>query len=168
MRIVISWLLFLITLGNSDIILGQESDSATYSLRVIVDGIIKTEGTLVVGVVNQQQWEASNLKECNQKVAITDCTMELNFDNLKAGEYAILAFVKENINDQIILRPLEEQTGFSQNIKRPWKGEINEDGKLIISRPNFDDIKFKIPQKRSIRVMLGNPSKSVEIKDLPK
>lgn len=167
MKTAISLFLFIISLGISNISFGQNSDSTTYSLRVIVDGISKAEGTLIVGVANKQQWEANSLKDCNQKIAVTDCTMELKFDNLSAGEYAILAFVKDDVTDQSI-KPLEEQTGFSNNLKRPWKGVLNEDGKLILSRPNFDEIKFQIPQKRSVRVVLGNPSKSVEIKDRPK
>ena len=166
MKKIITLLTLLIYLGICNNMFGQNSDSTTYSLRVIVDGIIKKEGTLVVGVANEQQWNSNSLKECNQKVAVTDCTMELNFDNLKAGEYAIIAFVKDDINDQRI-RPLEEQTGFSQNIKRPWKGVINDDGKLILSNPNFEEVKFRIPQKRYMRIVLGNPSKSVEIKERP-
>ncbi len=143
-------------------LLGQESDSTFHSLRVIVDGISKTEGTLIVGVVDQAHYEKNDMKGFNQKVPVTSQTMELTFDSLQAGEYAIIALVKEDINDPSI-HPMEEQTGFSQNIKRPWKGRLDKDGKLLLSLPTFDQVKFLIPQKRTMHIVLGNPSKSVEL-----
>lgn len=143
----------------------QESDSTAYSLRVIVEGISKTEGTLIVGVADKENFEKGNIRERNQKVPVTGQNMELNFDNLKAGEYAILVVVKEEILDSLKaqINPFEEQTGFSRNIERPWKARLDDNGKVCLSIPKFDDIKFLIPRKRTMRIMLGNPSKSVEI-----
>lgn len=144
-------------------LLGQESDSTFHTLRVIVDGISKTEGTLVVGVVDQAHYEKNDMKGFNQKVPVTSQTMELTFDSLQAGEYAIIALVKEDINDNINISPMEEQSGFSQNIKRPWKGRLDLEGKLHLSLPTFDQVKFLIPQKRTMHIVLSNPSKSVEL-----
>ena len=158
---------FVLTLiaGNKVFAQEQEIDSATYSLRVIVEGINATEGTLVVGVADKQNYDDHNFRACNQKVPITSQTMELNFENLRAGEYAIFVVVKEEKLDSLKadINPMEEQTGFSQNIKRPWKVQIDENGKALLYSPQFKDICFFIPQKRTMRIMLGNPSKSVEL-----
>ncbi|MBQ7238625.1 MAG: DUF2141 domain-containing protein [Bacteroidales bacterium] len=144
-------------------LLGQEADSTFHTLRVIVDGISKTEGTLVVGVVDQAHYEKNDMKGFNQKVPVTSQTMELTFDSLQAGEYAIMALVKEDINNNINIHPMEEQSGFSQNVKRPWKIRLDPDGKAHLSKPTFDQVKFQIPQKRTMHIVLGNPSKSVEL-----
>lgn len=143
-------------------LLGQESDSTFHTLRVIVDGISKTEGTLIVGVVDQAHYEKNDMKGFNQKVPVTSQTMELTFDSLQAGEYAIMALVKEDLNN-LSINPMEEQSGFSQNVKRPWKMRITKDGKTQFSIPSFDQVKFLIPQKRTMHIVLGNPSKSVEL-----
>lgn len=143
----------------------QNEDSITFSLRVVVEGISKPEGTLIVGVADKQNFERGNIRGCNQKVPVTNQTMEINFNNLKSGEYAILVVVKEEKLDSLKaqINPFEEQTGFSQNIRRPWKAKIEENGKVILSFPDFDTVKFQIPQKRTMRILLGNPSKSVQI-----
>lgn len=146
---------------------GQEADSTLYRLRVIVDGISKKEGNLIVGVVNRRQWEERSLKECRQIVPITDQTMEVKFDSLRAGDYAIMVIVKEDVNSQNVT-PMEEQTGFSQNPKKPWKGVIHEDGTVSMSAPEFEQIMFQIPQKKTMRIVLGNPAKSVELKEQTK
>ena len=148
-----------------NLVYAQDIETTTYSLRVIVEGITKPEGTLIVGLADKQNFERGNIRSCNQKVPVTNQTMELNFDNLKAGTYAILVVVKEEKLDslQAQINPFEEQTGFSQNIKRPWKAKIEENGKVKLSFPNFDNVKFQIPQKRTMRILLGNPSKSVQI-----
>lgn len=159
---LLSLLCLLVSWGTCNALLGQEADSTFHTLRVIVDGISKTEGTLVVGVVDQAHYEKNDMKGFNQKVPVTSQTMELTFDSLQAGEYAIIALVKEDNNDPSI-HPMEEQSGFSQNVKRPWKIRLDPDGKAHLSKPTFDQVKFLIPQKRTMHIVLGNPSKSVEL-----
>lgn len=159
---LLSLLCLLVSWCPGNRLLGQEADSTFHSLRVVVDGISKTEGTLVVGVVDQAHYEKNDMKGFNQKVPVTSQTMELTFDSLQAGEYAIMALVKEDINN-ININPMEEQSGFSQNIKRPWKIRLDQDGKAHLSKPTFDQVKFLIPQKRTMHIVLGNPSKSVEL-----
>ena len=90
----------LLSLCPGNRLLGQEADSTFHSLRVIVDGISKTEGTLVVGVVDQAHYEKNDMKGFNQKVPVTSQTMELTFDSLQAPRW-------QSASKQTHVRPSE-------------------------------------------------------------
>ncbi|GHU79112.1 hypothetical protein FACS1894145_2550 [Bacteroidia bacterium] len=119
--------------------------NAQHKLTVIVDGIKKQKGKLMIGVYNS---DATFMKKTYKGFAadVTDTTLEFTID-LPTGEYAISLYHDANGNNKLdtgIFGIPTEGYGFSNNVKG------------FMGPPSFEKSKFSLTDSLIIRINLIN------------
>jgi uncharacterized protein (DUF2141 family) len=113
---------------------------AQNKLTVVFDGIEKVQGHVMVALhdVDNNRVDAKMEKVASETVTIV-------FENLPAGDYAVIAFQDENDNKELDTGEYgipKEKYGFSNNV-RPKMGP-----------PEFKDRLFKVEEDTEINITL--------------
>jgi uncharacterized protein (DUF2141 family) len=117
--------------------------NAQTKLTIVVDGIEKTEGTLLVAVYDSVNYLKKPVYTGYARVKGEDVSVVI--DSVATGEYAVSVMHDENDNKKLDTGAYgipTEKTGFSNNAK----------GKM--GPPEFKDSKFRIEEDSSIYITL--------------
>lgn len=118
--------------------------NAQNTLKVTITGVKKTTGTVLVSLFDSP---ATFMKKSldNKNVAVKGDTVEVIFNDLPAGEYAVTLFHDENDNGKMDTGqygiPIEAY-GFSNNAKATY------------GPPRYDACKFEVKEDTSIAIQL--------------
>ncbi len=125
-------------------ILAASSLGAQNKLTVVVDGIEKIKGHLMVAVYDEDSFMKSK-PVAYDMVKIEDELITMEFDSIPSGEYAISLFQDENDNKKLDMGSFgpTEKYGFSNNAK----------GKM--GPPAFEDCKFAIKEDMVLYVTVN-------------
>ena len=111
---------------------GQEKSSIT----AIVVNVLTSEGKVGFALYNKDNFMKQPIQA--KKAKIVDGKSKVVFENVLAGEYAILCYHDKNNNDKMDFQsngmPLESY-GASNNV-------------MNFGPPRFDDAKFKVSDKK--------------------
>ena len=125
----------------------EEIDSLTTSIRLEVDGFESQEGDLAIAIFNNKKdFESNSTAFKDSTLSIDSNIMEVNINNMDAGEYVISVFHDADENGELTLNSIfgidfpQEGFGFSNN---PSIG---------FSQPSYDDCKFTISKDETIIV----------------
>ncbi len=123
-------------------------EKGTITLTVVVEGITKQEGTLLINIFNTAEnfpRRKGTIKRAS--VGVDTTTITQTFKNLPEGDYAIMTMHDVNsdkkMNKNAIGFP-DEPYGFSNNIKPTF------------SIPSFDEAKFTLKGDQKITIELIN------------
>ena len=112
-------------------LLGFSQDTAT--ITVTIDNVTSDKGLVMMSLHNKDTFMKAKAI-MNGKSEIKDGKITITFENIEAGEYAIIAFHDENENSKMDFRengmPLESY-GMSNN-------------SMSFGPPNYDDAKFTV------------------------
>jgi uncharacterized protein (DUF2141 family) len=123
--------------------LAVSSLNAQNKLTIVVDGIEKTNGKVLVAVYDAENFLKKPVYVNFANVESEELTIV--FENIAAGEYAASIFHDENNNNKMDTGQFGipvEKTGFSNNAK----------GKM--GAPSFNDSKFKVEEDTVIYITL--------------
>lgn len=120
------------------------SCSAQHDLQITINGIKKIEGTIYLGLFNNEADYKKTDQVCrNLIVPVTKNTEQCAFEDLPAGIYAIAFFQDENANEQIDFNFLgipKEHFGFSN------------DPKIRFSMPDYEEVNFEVSKDTAISI----------------
>lgn len=119
--------------------------NAQNKLTVVVDGIEKTSGSVLIAVYDSTGFLKKPVYAGMVKVEEGQEEVAIVFENIAAGEYAVSLFHDENGNNQLDTGVYDiptEKTGFSNNAK----------GKT--EPPTFNACKFEMTEDHVIYITL--------------
>lgn len=123
-------------------ILAASSLSAQNKLTIVVDGIEKVKGHLIIAVYDKDSFMKSKPLAASI-VEIKDETVTVELDSIPPGEYAVTLFQDENDNKKLDTGAYgipTEKYGFSNNAV----------GKM--GPPSFDDCMFAVKEDTVIYI----------------
>ena len=118
--------------------------NAQNNLKIKVDGLENSKGTLMVALFNSEDTFLSPQAK-GKTVEVTGETSEVIYENLPDGEYAIALFQDANNDKTLNLGEYgipTEKYGFSNNI----------DPSVIKGMPSFAACKFEVKGDRTIEI----------------
>lgn len=119
---------------------------AQNSVMIKVTGIENPSGKLYIALFDSKSPFLSN-KAIGRIVEIEKSAIEIMFDNLEQGSYAVTMFQDENSNGKLDLGEYDipsEKYGFSNNV----------DPAILSRPPFFDECKFQVEGKTIISIKL--------------
>lgn len=122
------------------------SVKAQNSVMIKVTGIENPSGKLYVALFDSKSPFLSN-KAIGRIVEIEKSAIEIIFDNLEQGSYAVTMFQDENSNGKLDLGEYDipsEKYGFSNNV----------DPAILSRAPFFDECEFQVEGKTIISIKL--------------
>lgn len=140
-RIFISAILYLITSftqaqSNSNVQLTQSMEQ-TYTIKALVNQIKPETGTVYFAMYSSESDFASRRAFQTRKASAAEGAVEITFDNVPEGIYAITCFHDKNSNGQMDFSASgipEENYGSSNNV-------------MNFGPPRFNDAKFEVSGK---------------------
>ncbi len=116
--------------------------NAQNKLTIVVDGIEKTKGNILVAVYDKDNFFKKPSYLGYAKV--DGETINVIIDNVKPGEYAISLFQDENENNKLDMGSFgpTEKYGFSNNAKG------------MMGPPKYDDCKFTIEEDEDTEISI--------------
>ncbi len=134
-------LLVLIFLGPAKLLTAQD-----HQLTVIISGINKVKGKLVIGLFdNKSDWLKKGKEFSVKTIEIKSKEETIIFDKLPDGEYGVSAYHDHNsdgkCNRSIIGYPVEG-FGFSRNAK------------VFIKAPGFKKVSFTVTESTTVSLAL--------------
>lgn len=121
------------------------SPTMAADLRLSVQGIEAAQGTLRIAVYASEADFRENMLR-SLALPAAPGTMSATFEDLSAGEYAVMLYQDLNDNEEI-------DTNLLGIPKEPWGGSLN--GTQVLGPPDWADVKFSLPAGGSdIQVLL--------------
>ena len=125
----------------------EESNSLSTSIILEIDGFDNQDGDLAIAIFNNKEdFESNNTAFKDSTLSIDSYIMEVNINNIDAGEYVISVFHDADENGELTLNSFlgfdipQEGFGFSNN---PSIG---------FSQPSYNDCKFTITEQETMIV----------------
>ncbi|MUU77566.1 DUF2141 domain-containing protein [Winogradskyella endarachnes] len=112
-------------------LLGFSQDTAT--ITVTIDNVTSDKGLVMMSLHNKDTFMKAKAI-MNAKSEIKDGKVAITFENVEAGEYAIIAFHDANENNNM---------DFSEN-GMPLESYGMSNNSMSFGPPNYDDAKFKV------------------------
>ncbi|GGG58533.1 DUF2141 domain-containing protein [Bizionia arctica] len=108
-----------------------QDDTETYSITVKIDNALNDEGSMLIGLHSEDTFMKGQGLE-NIKSAIVDGKVEVTFDDLVPGTYAIMVFHDANDNGKMDF----DATGM------PLESYGMSNNPMLYGPPSFTDAKF--------------------------
>lgn len=115
---------------------GYSQNEDGISITITIDNVLNDNGVLLLGLHSENTFMKSQ-GLMTKKVAIEDRKITVKFNNVRPGEYAIMALHDENENNRMDFEPNgmpKEAYGMSNN-------------PMSFGPPLFNDAKFEVSNK---------------------